>query len=423
MPYEVRRDKDCPPDKPFGVFKQGTSEKLGCHANEAAAKQQLRALYAQEARSMPSTAVGEGTFKGRDVFSAAEAVFTQETPESPIRADVVIIKPGESANRRFYTQEAIDRAIESGFWEGSPMFIDHPDDMRVPTKRKITTLAAGLSNVRRGPHGEAIGTATFFNREFGKFAMEAKEHVGVSGVHYFKGQRYRGTDKHYHERVDEFLANNSVDFVAFAAAGGGILGFLPAMESEDDVDFEALTPELIKQIAEARPDLRETFTEVAGESQGNPPADPPAAPPKKTAAPVAPVAGLTREDLIAVVGEAIDQRFEQRTKAEGERDAAETKVKDLLAKSGLPEPVRNRLQGNLMASSKFDTIETVAAEAITSAHAELKALGLAPKMAGSGPSTTGDEPTEITLAQAAEANTVIQAFFGNDFGKPAGKES
>lgn len=43
MPYEVRKS-----GSEYCVFKEGTSDKLGCHPTEAKAKAQMRALYANE---------------------------------------------------------------------------------------------------------------------------------------------------------------------------------------------------------------------------------------------------------------------------------------------------------------------------------------------------------------------------------------
>lgn len=52
VPYEVRQGGSCPPSKPYGVYKQGTSEKFGCHATQAEANDQLAALYASEKSSV-----------------------------------------------------------------------------------------------------------------------------------------------------------------------------------------------------------------------------------------------------------------------------------------------------------------------------------------------------------------------------------
>jgi 2'-5' RNA ligase len=51
MPYEVRKGDGCPPGKPFGVFKKGTSERLGCHPTRADAEAQQAALYANEEKA------------------------------------------------------------------------------------------------------------------------------------------------------------------------------------------------------------------------------------------------------------------------------------------------------------------------------------------------------------------------------------
>lgn len=48
VPYEVRKSGDCPASTPWGVFKQGTGEKMGCHGSEEEAQAQMDALYANE---------------------------------------------------------------------------------------------------------------------------------------------------------------------------------------------------------------------------------------------------------------------------------------------------------------------------------------------------------------------------------------
>jgi hypothetical protein len=432
VPYEVKRSPSCPPSRPFGVFKEGEGKSFGCHPTAEAARKQLRALYAQEASLVGKETTGDGTFRAREVMAGAEAVFTQEA-DGPIKADIVIIKPGESANRRFYSAEAIRRAVESGFWENSPMYADHPDDMRMPFKRKIGSLIAGLSGTYVGPGGEARGIATFYNREFGKFAMEAQQHVGVSPVHYFKGQRYKATDGHYHERVDEFLVNHSVDFVAFPAAGGKIEQFLPAMESEDAMEIE-WTDITREQLEQFRPDLVEAFKAAAAESQGNltgvpgggnppDPTPPPQPEPKPDDTKLVPIAEVQR-----IATEAVEAALTGREKQVGDRAAVEGKAKDILGKSGLPEPVRNRVQAQILSQATVENVETIAAESIKTAHAELEALGVRPRMSGHGPSagdTSGGDPKPITIVEAAAESTAIGAFFGEWVNEQAasGKEN
>src|SRR3990167_3433198 len=47
MPYETRKE-GCPEDKPHGVFKKGTDQKMGCHATPEAAGAQIAAMHARE---------------------------------------------------------------------------------------------------------------------------------------------------------------------------------------------------------------------------------------------------------------------------------------------------------------------------------------------------------------------------------------
>lgn len=48
MPWEIKQNvAGC---RGYAVVKQGTNELVGCHAGQTAAKAQLRALYASEAK-------------------------------------------------------------------------------------------------------------------------------------------------------------------------------------------------------------------------------------------------------------------------------------------------------------------------------------------------------------------------------------
>ena len=56
MPWDVRKDDRCPTTKPWGVIGGADGNTVaGCHATEAAATRQLKALYAAEAKSAYST--------------------------------------------------------------------------------------------------------------------------------------------------------------------------------------------------------------------------------------------------------------------------------------------------------------------------------------------------------------------------------
>lgn len=48
MPWHVAQSAQCPAGKPWGVINENTGEVEGCHASEAAAQEQVAALYAAE---------------------------------------------------------------------------------------------------------------------------------------------------------------------------------------------------------------------------------------------------------------------------------------------------------------------------------------------------------------------------------------
>lgn len=51
MPWHITHSGLCPEDKPFAVIKDSDGSVAGCHESEAAAKAQLAALYASEAKT------------------------------------------------------------------------------------------------------------------------------------------------------------------------------------------------------------------------------------------------------------------------------------------------------------------------------------------------------------------------------------
>src|ERR671922_763595 len=56
MPWHVARSSECPDDKPWACIKDDDGSIEGCHETEAAAQEQMRALYAAEERSEPEDA-------------------------------------------------------------------------------------------------------------------------------------------------------------------------------------------------------------------------------------------------------------------------------------------------------------------------------------------------------------------------------
>src|SRR4051812_25670830 len=134
MPYEIQKQ-----GKEFCVVKKGGGKSFGCHPSEDKAKAQMRALYAQESEGDVPVKVTVA-----EVMPAIEAVWTENAEGLP-EADVVIIRPGESANRREYPREALQQAVNDGFWDnnghGTPMFVDH-GNKAAPRARSVRDLVA-----------------------------------------------------------------------------------------------------------------------------------------------------------------------------------------------------------------------------------------------------------------------------------------
>jgi len=53
MPWVVRKSKQCPASKPWGVFNQDTGRRAGCHPSAAKAREQQKALYKNVPESRP----------------------------------------------------------------------------------------------------------------------------------------------------------------------------------------------------------------------------------------------------------------------------------------------------------------------------------------------------------------------------------
>jgi hypothetical protein len=399
VPYEIRKAGN-----QFCVYKKGATKKFGCHPNSAKAKAQLRALYAQE------QANGEGAITSvvQEQFEALEAVWSDNAEGLP-QADVVIIRPGESMNRRTYSREAIADAVARDFWGGTPMFVDHGDP-RMPRKRSFNDLKARIEKGSSyiGAAGEARARTTFIDRDFAEKVRNAGEGAGLSAVHEFQGQRFRGNDGHNHERVDRFLVNHSVDFVAFPAAGGGIAQFLPAQESEDDVDYNSplLTLDALKQ---HRPDLIEALaaeTDEGGDDDDEEKKDEvpfPAPVPQPEPEPPAPPEGfVTLAQAKAFAEESADRRIAAFVEGEERKADARAAVTAHVAKSGLPERTRNRVLLAFEGQQEYD--RKAVQEAIESAAEELKETGWhGPRVIGLGDSTARDDDDKGADAKTRKA--------------------
>lgn len=391
----------------FNSAWSGTCSDSGDRRDECASRvawSAVKKTYRKEGDAWVAKEASEPEMKLRETLFATEAEFDDEKQE----ALITIVKPGISANRRNHKPEAIRRAVENGIWNNSPMFLDHADDRKMPMKRSIKDLVSMIQSTDLGEDGRARGRVKFINREFYNVAKEAKDVIGVSMATQFKGKQWRGHDGLSYEEVDDYVKNISVDWVAFPAAGGAIEKFLSAFESEDNVDWDKLTLDDLKQHA---PTIYEEIQTEAREAAGNPPDDDTGN--KNTGGDSVPKAEI--QQMIATALE--DARGSWEEDREKERQSR-TQVTEFVNKAGLPPKMRGQVIDDLVEKGSFD--EKMAQESVDAAWDVLKDAGLpGPKIVGAGPSGQPKDDTE--KLQALEDSAPELLAFESAMGYAPGK--
>jgi cation transport regulator ChaB len=327
-------------------------------------------------------------FIGSDIFPATEAEFDDDS----LSALVTLVRPGVSKNRKNWKPEALRLAVESGIFNGSKMFVSHSPN---PQNRTLHELMSAVESTTLGDDGRVIGRVNFIDEAFYSKAKRAKEHFGTSIDVLFRGMKVKGRDGNAQWDADEIVKVNSVDWVPFPAAGGGIDRFLNAQESEEDVDWEALT---LDDIQKNRPDLIPAAKEEAQGDGGAPPTPP--------------VGTLTPDQIRDEVRRAVEA---ERTSWEGEaskRSSVRRQIEEKISAAALPQRTRTRLVHALEGGTEFDEAKVTAA--IAEAQEELKEAGFKPRMKGMGTSEAGDSKLEGEAAQEAvrEAAPVHMALAG-----------
>lgn len=390
MPYEIQKQ-----GKEFCVVKKGGGKSFGCHPSEDKAKAQMRALYAQESEGDLPVKVTVA-----EVMPAIEAVWTENAEGLP-EADVVIIRPGESVNRREYPREALQQAVNDGFWDnnghGTPMFVDH-GNKAAPRARSVRDLVAKVlpGSTYVGQEGEVRGRVQFINADFAKTVKNAGKSVGLSAVTEFLGTRHRGNDGHMHERVHKLVANHSLDFVAFPAAGGGVEKFLPAMESEGEVDWSRLTDSDWEQLPEdllrqKRPDmLAAAEADDQGGDDDDKKDDPTDRPDQRKQM-------IALEAVQPYIKEQVDLALADFNTKQVKQAETRTKVRELVARSGLKPLTQADILSRFDGQESYD--EPAVQAAIEHEAAKLKEAGLSgPVVKGMGDSSASLSDDSVAAA-------------------------
>jgi hypothetical protein len=329
--------------------------------------------------------------EAREQLGAMEATFDDEA----LKAKVVLIRPGvNKSETREWKPEALKRASEAHFWDGTKMFLDHQQTKgHLPSKvlnRSIKDMVSAIESTEVGPDGEIIGTVEFFNQEFYDFSKRAQKHMGPSVNLLFTGDVTKRRGRRF-EVVESLEHSKSVDWVTDPGAGGAILEFI-ATEGEDDVEWSEVTADMIR---ENRPDLVEAF------EAATPPPDP-----------TPPVADdkeekdyLTKDDLAAAMKEAREEWDREQTVRETAREKYTAKI----ATSKLPA----KTQARLMSAFEGTYDEKAVDKVIQEAREELKDAGLGPKVHNLGMSGSEDVSGGTDTASVAPLHNQMSQWFGS----------
>jgi hypothetical protein len=180
--------------------------------------------------------------------------------------EVVLIRPGWSANGRYYPPAVLAKA--AALYENSRAFANHPtpEQVRRGESRDVRDLSGRYYNVRVGEAGELRGTRKVYDNPTGNAvwplivdATESRQPViglSINAV----GKTATGKDPDGKEGmiVEEITAVHSVDDVINPAAGGG---FERLVADSNVLAQEVVNAMTYEEFIAARPDFVETIRE------------------------------------------------------------------------------------------------------------------------------------------------------------------
>lgn len=342
----------------------------------------------------------------RDVFmDVSEATFSTDEATGKMMATVRIIKAGRPIGKnRDYTSQSLRRAAKEGVYNGVRMYIDHSS--QPPIKRKMRELVSAVESTAYDPKTDSItGNVEFFNKEFYDYAQRAKKHIGVSADHRLRVNYVReGQDQI--EQVQEITMARSVDWVVYPAAGGEILSFVQEGEGEDEVEWNQITAEQLKEHA---PELYKAIAGTAAQEGQN--GD------KGKEGGTEGSGMLTQEAVTKLVQEAIAADRKAENEKVEKRQAAAKQYQDYISKAGLPQLTQRRLTGQF--ADALEYVEADVKAAVDEAKEELKAAGAGPRVQGMGAS--GSQSTGTPASTMVSARESVESFFGVK--KPGSEQS
>lgn len=177
--------------------------------------------------------------------------------------DVILIKPGWSANGRYYSRDVLVKAAP--LFEGVKAYANHPtrEQLKRGEGRSVLDITGDYTNVRIGEAGELRATRHVYGSAGDAVwplierAVETKRPIiGVSINALGKATKGKGPDGQEGVIVESIDRANSADDVDTPAAGGGFENLL--MGSDHTLVHDLLQALSYEEFIEARPDYIET---------------------------------------------------------------------------------------------------------------------------------------------------------------------
>jgi hypothetical protein len=349
-------------------------ELVATHDDEAKADAQVKALYASEATE--SARVRTGYFA--ELVSLQEAEVNEA--ERTVRA--TLIKPGWSANGRYYSKPVLKEALR--LFEGGKSYADHPSKTEAKDRpeRSIKDLVGWYSNVKQEEDGSLTASLHVIDDKAWQIVEAAvsknPDLVGVS-INALGNTRLGEAEGKKGVIVESIVKHNSTDIVTTPAAGGK---FDQLMASASDVYLRDLVEaasldELTEVIREARQDFIKAL-----QNEWKTPRDDKAL---KSA----------RDKAIGLAAELEKANKQLRTMKES---LIETKAKladtikasivdRMLAGSKLTDKWKSSLRAQLLEAKDEDAMRSILAQEVTKASS-VKPL----QIRGSGPSVATSKP-------------------------------
>jgi len=339
---------------------------------------------------------------GREIISVSEAEFSQDDT-GRMFADLVLIKAGRAKNPRNYRPTALRRAVEQKVYDGLRMFVNHSN--KPPIKRDFDEMVSAVESTAWDPAIKPLGGITgrveFFNKDFFEQAQKAKKYIGVSADHDIGITRVREGQKMI-EDVHEIVGARSVDWVLYPSAGGEIIQFVRESDEGEDVDWNKITADDLKANA---PELVKAIqAEVKPATEAAPDDEPDEEPDDEDQA-------VKRSEISRLVKEGIKEALTNAQTNERKRTDTTKKVREFVAKSGLPGRTQARIVNSFANDTEYD--ETSVKESVEEAKAELEEAKVGkPRIHDMGHS--GGEENAPVL-QRTSARESVEGAFGNPF--------